>query len=134
RHLSITYHPRDALPAATDSQVATLSVWGERAQEDLVRTRVGVVGLGSVGSLVAEALSRLGHTRLTYIDFDLLELRNLDRTLGGTGADVLAGLSKVQVAARSTATSHTAERLDLRVIPASLLTPEGLVAALDCDV
>jgi hypothetical protein len=134
RRLVITFHPDDAPPQATDSQVATLSVWGHDAQDDMVRARVGIVGLGSVGSLVAEALARLGLMRLTYIDFDVLELRNLDRTLGATQADILAGLSKVQVAARSTALSHTAEGLDLRVIPSSLLTPEGLAAALDCDV
>jgi len=56
------------------------------------------------------------------------------RTLGASGADVLAGLSKVQVASRSTAVSHTAERVDLRKIATSLLMPEGLAGALDCDV
>lgn len=134
RILRITYHPDDPAPVATDSQEATLSVWGQEAQNDLVRTRVGIVGLGSVGSLVADALSRVGLTRLTYIDFDLLEMRNLDRTLGAAQADVLAGLSKVQVAARSTGLSHTAAQLDLRVVPDSVLTPHGLAAALDCDV
>jgi molybdopterin-synthase adenylyltransferase len=134
RRLAITYHPDDRPPATTDSQVATWSVWGQRAQDDLVRTRIGIVGLGSVGSLVAEALSRIGLQRLTYIDFDVLEMRNLDRTHGATMADVLAGLTKVQVAARATAMSHTATDMDLRVVPSSLLTPAGLRAALDCDV
>jgi len=100
----------------------------------LVRARIGIVGLGSVGSLVAEALSRVGLFRLTYLDFDMLEERNLDRTHGATAADVLAQLSKVQVAARSTGLSHTADQLDLQVVSQSLLTPEGLAAALDCDV
>jgi molybdopterin/thiamine biosynthesis adenylyltransferase len=83
---------------------------------------------------VAEALSRVGLQRLTYIDFDSLEVRNLDRTHGATIADVLAGMTKGQVAARATALSHTAPRVDLRVVPKSLLTHEGLAAALDCDV
>jgi hypothetical protein len=134
RRLAITYHPDDVAPVALSSQEATLSVWGKQAQDDLVRARVGVVGLGSVGSLVAEALARIGLMRLTYVDFDLIELRNLDRTLGATLADILAGLAKVQVAARSTATSHTAQHIDLRVFPTSLLTHKGLMAALDCDV
>jgi molybdopterin-synthase adenylyltransferase len=38
------------------------------------------------------------------------------------------------VAARATTLSHTAAGLDLRLIDASLLSPEGLGAALDCDV
>src|SRR5207248_3793166 len=53
KRLRITFHPDDRPPPITDSQVATLSVWGQRAQADLVRSRVGIVGLGSVGSLVA---------------------------------------------------------------------------------
>jgi hypothetical protein len=134
REIRITYHPSDPPPPVTDRQVATVSVWGQRAQDDLVRARVGIVGLGSVGSLVAEVLSRVGLFRLTYLDFDLLEERNLDRTHGATAADVLAQLSKVQVAARSTGFSHTADQLDLHVVSQSLLTPEGLAAALDCDV
>ena len=132
--LAITYDPSEPESRATDSQVATLSVWGQAAQERLVRARVGVVGLGSVGSLVAEALSRVGLQHLTYIDFDKLEIRNLDRTTGATAADVAAGLLKVQVAARSTSRSATAPSVDLRVVHHSVLDPEGLSAALDCDV
>ena len=90
--------------------------------------------MGSVGSLVAEALSRVGLRHLTYIDFDKLEARNLDRTIGAYDADVAASLSKVQVAVRSTRRSSTAARLDLRVVPRSVLSPEGLAAALDRDV
>ena len=80
--LAITYHPDEPSVSATASQEATLSVWGQAAQEQLVRARVGIVGLGSVGSLVAEAISRVGLRELTYIDFDTIELRNLDRTTG----------------------------------------------------
>ena len=132
--LAITRDPSATAAAPTERQVATLSVWGYSAQEQLVRTRVGIVGLGSVGSLVAEALSRVGLQHLTYIDFDKLEPRNLDRTIGAGAADVPAGLLKVQVAARSTSLSSTASRLDLRVVPRSVLTADGLAAALDCDV
>ena len=68
--LSTSYHPDEPLAGATASQVATVSVWGEAAQQQLVRAHVGIVGLGSVGSLVAEAVARMGLRRLTYIDFD----------------------------------------------------------------
>ena len=109
-----------------------MSVWGADAQEKLVRSRVGVVGLGSVGSLVAEALSRVGMMNLTYIDFDKIKDRNLDRTSGATVADI--GRLKVEVAADATARSSTAQELNLLPIPCSILVPEGLAAALDCDV
>ena len=132
--LSTSYHPDEPLAKVTASQVATLSVWGEAAQQQLVRTRVGIIGLGSVGSLVAEALSRMGLRRLTYIDFDNLELRNLDRTVGSTVGDVVAGLHKVQLAARNTVHSATGTDLNLRPLAESVLSPAGLAAALDCDV
>ena len=134
RTIGITYGPSETHVDHTGSQVTTLSVWGDEAQEQLARVRVGVVGLGSVGSLVAEALSRVGFQRLTYIDFDKIERRNLDRTLGATEADVAAGLLKVQVAARHTRQTSTASKLDLRMEPFNLLHRQGLSAALDCDV
>ena len=130
--LAITYHPDVPSVTSTASQEATLSVWGEAAQEKLVRARVGIVGLGSVGSLVAEALSRMGLMNLTYIDFDRIEEKNLDRTSGATVADI--GRLKVRVAADAATRSSTASELNLLSIPHSVLAPEGFGAALDCDV
>jgi hypothetical protein len=134
RPLRVTYHPSVTPPPLQPGQVATVSVWGDRAQSDLTRARVGIVGLGSVGSILAEALARMGFQLVTLIDFDVVEERNRDRTSGATAADVAAGLSKIQVGARNMVAAGTAVELDLRLVPASLLSPEGLTAALDCDV
>lgn len=133
--LRLSFHP-ELRPAPTirEAQVATRSVWGDAAQEDLVRVRVGIVGLGSVGSIVAEALSRTGIQHLTLIDHDVLEERNLDRTLGATPSDVDEKRSKVEVSARLVHQSHTAAEFRTTAVPESLLTPHGLGAALDCDV
>jgi molybdopterin-synthase adenylyltransferase len=132
--LRLTFHPDDVAPGPTAALGETINVWGAHAQSDLARVRVGIIGLGSVGSIAAEACSRLGLSRLTYVDHDIIEMRNLDRTLGATAADVIGGLTKVAVAARATAVSHTAADLDLRVVPRSVLDAGGLAAALDCDV
>lgn len=129
-----TYHPDAAAAEPTDAQVATVSVWGQAAQAELARARVGIVGLGSVGSIVAEALGRVGFSNITLIDFDLLEQRNLDRTLGAIEADVTAGLSKVQVATRNVAKTATSPRLNLLPVDHNLLDEPGFLAALDCDV
>lgn len=134
RRLRLTFLPGDVPTKPTDALGETLTVWGKEAHDDLVRVRVGVVGLGNVGSLAAEACSRMGLSRLSYIDHDLIEMRNLDRTHGATIADVIAGLSKVAVAGRATAEGHTAADLDLRLVPASVLSEAGYLAALDCDV
>jgi len=133
-NLRMSFHPSDRPLTPTPALGETLTVWGARAHADLSRTRVGIVGLGSVGSLAAEAASRMGMARLTYVDHDVLELRNLDRTHGATVADVVAGLTKVAVAGRATAVSHTARNVDLRLVTSSLLSEDGYRAALDCDL
>ncbi len=133
--LSLSFHPvLRTEPAELPAQVATLSVWGVAAQADIARTRVGLVGLGSVGGLVAEGLSRMGVSDVVLIDHDRIELRNLDRTLHSNLGDVEAQTFKVDIAARGIADSHTAESIDINTLPKSLLTREGIEAALDCDV
>src|SRR6266568_1617562 len=133
--LALSYHPRlRPEPAPLPAQQATVSVWGTAAQHDLARLRVGVVVLGSVGSIIAEALSRVGVCDIILIDHDLLEQRHLDRTLHSTPRDAEAGTPKVRIAARAMPDSHTAAHLQVSEIPANVLTTEGSAAALDCDV
>jgi len=133
--LSMSFHPRERpAPASVAAQEATISVWGVDAQNDIARTRVGIVGLGSVGSIVAEALSRVGFTDLVLLDFDHIKIRNLDRTLHATRDDAVAETKKVKVAVRGIADSHTAPDITLEAIPETLLSEAGVMAALDCDV
>jgi hypothetical protein len=135
RQLRMTYHPELLpLPTSSESQVATVSVWGEEKQADLVRICVGIIGLGSVGSIVAEALSRVGMTWLSLIDHDCIEMRNLDRTLGATREDAVQRTPKVTVAERLIEVTHTAEQFHVEPYHGSLLHPEGLQRARDCDV
>lgn len=133
--LRITFHPHlRPQRAAPLAQQATVSVWGEAVQATLARLRVGIVGLGSVGSIVAEALSRVGVQKLVFIDHDHIEERNLDRTLGALRSDVDDKTPKVALAVRTSTASSTAISFHPRPVEASVLTTEGLAAALDCDV
>src|SRR5579863_277334 len=135
RELRMTYHPAlMPTPSPLASQVATISVWGEEKQADLVRARVGIVGLGSVGSIVAEGLSRMGIRWLSLIDHDSIEARNLDRTLGATGEDAVMRTPKVSVSERLIQITHTADQFTVEAYHGSLLEKEGLQRALDCDV
>ncbi len=132
--LRVTYHPElMPSPASSESQVATVSVWGEEKQADLARVRVGIIGLGSVGSIVAEALSRVGITWLSLIDHDYIEARNLDRTLGANTEDAAMRTPKVTVSERFIKATHTAEQFHVEAYHGSLLQDEGLQRALDCD-
>lgn len=133
--LRITHHPTLApAPACTDAQVATATVWGEANQADIARARVGIVGLGSVGSIVAEALARTGVSHFTLIDHDTVETRNLDRTLGAVPNDVAAKAPKVGISRRLVTATHTAAAFDVEAYKGSVLSHGGLAHALDCDV
>ena len=59
----------------------TIDTWGNARQSDIARLRIGVVGVGSVGCMVAEALARIGVEKLVLIDPDKVEMHNLDRLL-----------------------------------------------------
>lgn len=124
----------DILPKPEYREVykRTYTVWGESNHANLARLRVGIIGLGSVGSIVAETLARMGLQRFTLIDFDTVLQHNLDRLLGTTEEDI--GKLKVSIAERQIRNSATAAQVDINVVPYSIAEEEGYNAALDCDV
>jgi len=119
-------------PVLPDMFRRTVTVWGPAAHADLARLRVGIVGLGSVGSLVAEALARMGLTRFALIDFDRVEPHNLDRLVMASLEDI--GRLKVDVARDRIRKVATAESVDVQAMPFSVVEDAGYRAALDCDV
>ena len=133
--LRITHHPNGAQAPKTDNRLMrTISVWGADAQADLARLRIGIVGLGSVGSMVAEALVRSGAGYLTLIDFDSIKEHNLDRVMHATRRDVELGRSKVEMLRRALPGSATNPDLHIDALELSVTEPDGWAAALDCDV
>ena len=133
KKLSVTFNDH-LLPPSFDSrkQLRTISAWGKRAQEDLSRIRVGIVGLGSVGSIVAEILARTGFSNFTLIDFDLVEEKNLDRLTGVFGEDI--GSPKVIAIERSICKSATSPNVSVLPLQYSICEKIGFQAALNCDV
>jgi molybdopterin/thiamine biosynthesis adenylyltransferase len=112
----------------------TVSAWGEAAQAHLARLRVGVVGAGSVGALVAEALARMGVERILLIDFDTIKDVNRDRLLHSSARDVRLGRAKVDSLARGLGRGATAATPRIEPCELSVAEPAGFSAALDCDV
>ncbi|TXD63281.1 ThiF family adenylyltransferase [Ralstonia sp. TCR112] len=80
---------------AYDRQVRAL---GEEGQRHLSTLRVAVVGLGGTGSVLVQMLAHLGVGAFLLIDYDAVELTNLNRLVGATPTDV--GQRKVDVAAK----------------------------------
>jgi hypothetical protein len=75
-------------------------MFGAAGQRLLAAAKVAVVGLGGVGSLVAEQLARLGVQQFILVDGDRIEPTNLARVVGATRADVETGQLKTVIAAR----------------------------------
>jgi hypothetical protein len=121
-------------PRANPSLLRTVSAWGLEHQANLARLHVGVVGLGSVGSIVVETLARIGVQNVTVLDFDEVERLNLDRILGALKSDARLHRLKTFVAARLFRASATAFEPRVREVAASVVEPEGYAAALNCDV
>lgn len=109
----------------------TITVWGKENHANLARLRIGIVGLGSVGMIIAETLSRMGLSRFCLIDFDEVQRHNLDRLLGATTDDL--GRLKVSIAERLIRNSATARDVDIITAPYSIAEEGGYRAALDCD-
>ena len=110
----------------------TFDTWGRESQDTIARLKVGIVGLGSVGCIVAEAIARIGVTKVLLIDPDKVELHNLDRLLYGTTRDV--GKRKVDLAAKAMRRNTTAERIRITTLSLSIHEEIAYKAALDCDI
>jgi molybdopterin/thiamine biosynthesis adenylyltransferase len=131
--LKVTYMDELAPPpVANAEQIRTVSAWGEEDQRHIARLRVGLIGAGSVGGLVGDALARTGFEDVMLMDFDFIEIHNLDRLSYATRADV--GKLKVDVQAAHLAARATADPFRVETIPAAVFEDEGFRAALDCDL
>jgi molybdopterin-synthase adenylyltransferase len=131
--LRVSFDPATApRPSARATQTRSVSAWGADIQADLARLRVGVVGAGSVGALIAESLARIGVGRVSIIDFDTLELHNLDRQLHSS--TLVVGGAKAAILAENTRHSATAADATIDSYEYSVCEPAGFARALDCDV
>lgn len=119
---------------AKPSQRRSVSCWGPEIHSNLVRRRVMVIGVGSVGLDVAVRLAATGMTDVGVMDFDNVEPGNLDRLIGATPADAALGRAKTDVAKRLMHAAATATEPAFTFYDDSICEPEGLAIALDYDV
>ena len=94
-----THLPRPVSPGDVQPRFdRSVRAFGALGQSTLSRLTVGIVGLGGLGSIVAEQLAHLGVGGFVLLDPDLIEETNLNRVVGSTHEAI--GMPKVQIAAR----------------------------------
>lgn len=121
------------LQQKTTNRIATISVWGTEKQAILESLKIGIVGLGSVGSMVAECLARMGVRNFVLVDHDRIKNYNLDRTVGASRLDVVLRRLKTRIAARNILRSSTATGLRAEKVNKQAQHPRSLTSLLDCD-
>ena len=70
-------------------------VIGREGMEVLSQSTVAIFGIGGVGSFAAEALTRSGIGKIILIDYDIIDITNINRQIHATSRTI--GLPKVEV-------------------------------------
>ena len=113
-------------------QRRTVESWGEERQRRLEALRIGIVGLGSVGSVVAEGLARTGLRELVLIDHDVVKPHNLDRLLNADMRDI--GRLKTDVAEKSARRASPIRNIRIVNHRRKIQDKVAYSAARDCDI
>jgi molybdopterin/thiamine biosynthesis adenylyltransferase len=104
---------------------------GKEGQSRLSRARITVVGLGALGSMIANHLARAGAGFLRLVDRDFVELDNLQRQVLYDEEDVRAALPKAAAAAGKLARINSEVTLEARVCDVNHTNAEELVRDVD---
>ena len=75
--------------------IRTELLLGKEGMEKLKNSKVAVFGIGGVGSFACEALVRSGLGKIILVDYDIIDISNINRQIHATSKTV--GLPKVLV-------------------------------------
>jgi len=96
----LTPSPKRKHSDTADTYDRQIRMFGKAGQAELADCRVGIIGLGGIGSIVAEHLARLGVGHFCLVDDDRVEESNLSRIVGASASDARRNVRKVAVAKR----------------------------------
>lgn len=116
------------------SRQVAFSGIGREGQEKIARARVAVIGIGALGTVVANGLARSGVGFLRLVDRDYVELSNLQRQILFTEEDAIAGLPKAEAAARRLSAIDSGIEIDARVSDFTSDAAEELIRDIDIVV
>ncbi len=98
-----------------------LEGFGEEAQRRLAEAKVLVIGAGALGTVVSLYLGAAGIGNLTIVDFDKIDITNLQRQLSYSEADV--GRPKAETLAAKIRAANSTIKVEAMSLK---LTPENL--------
>lgn len=107
---------------------------GEKGQQLLAGSRAAVVGMGALGSVIAQHLVRSGVGYVRIIDRDIIEWSNLQRQMLYTEEDVLSLLPKAEAAAAHLRAMNSSVFIDPIVADLTAMNAEELLADVDLIV
>ena len=149
-HATIVGHRRRVLFPQPEKKAAAVGMYdrqsrlfGDAGQELLRRTRVGIVGLGGAGSVLAELLGRLGVGEFVLADPERAEDTNLPRLIAARRRDAVAPpwlprvlahrlrSRKVRMAARNIRRANRDARIE--AVPRDFLDADVAARFTGCD-
>lgn len=109
-----------------------IRAFGKAGQQLLGHLTIGIVGLGGLGSQVAQALALLGVRRLILVDPDRLEMSNANRVVGVRRHHFRRSVWKVRALADGL--RQLPQTPEVEAIPRSVLDPKAWQALLGVDI
>jgi molybdopterin/thiamine biosynthesis adenylyltransferase len=73
------------------------ALFGAAGQRKVAATKVVIIGLGGLGSNVAQELAYLGVSDYGLVDFDVVTDSSLNRVVGAIDADVAASTTRSMI-------------------------------------
>jgi molybdopterin/thiamine biosynthesis adenylyltransferase len=107
---------------------------GEEGQKKLLSSRVVIVGIGALGTVIANHLVRSGVGYIRIIDRDLVELSNLQRQTLFDEEDARLNLPKVVAAKNKLNKINSDITIDSVIADLNLDNAEELLKGFDCIV
>lgn len=107
---------------------------GESGQLKLLNSKVAIVGVGALGTVIANHLVRSGIGYIRLIDRDLVELSNLQRQTLFDEEDASLQLPKVIAAQKRLNKINSTVTIDAHIADINLDNVEELLIGMDCIV
>ncbi len=108
--------------------------FGKEGQAKIGRSRIAVVGIGALGSVIVERLARAGVGSIRLIDRDWVEWDNLPRQTLFTEADATERMPKAQAAAKHLAEINQGVHLQPVVADLTPIRARELLTGVDLIV